>query len=335
VGAFGYYAVTFLIAAGVSIALSIALRPLLRRYALARPNARSSHKVPTPQGGGIAVVAAVFAAVLIASALVPIDPRAIMALWPLAAGILLLAVTGAIDDLVHMPVAPRFVLQFIAVSAVVALLPIDARLVPMLPWWIERAALVIGGVYFVNLVNFMDGLDWMTVAEVVPLTACLVLILLFQPLSLACAIAVALLGAIIGFSPFNRPVAKLFLGDVGSLPIGLALFWLLVQLALHGHVVAALLLPLYYVADATVTLLRRLAHGDNVFQAHRDHFYQRATDRGFSALDVVERVFLVNVGLGALAILSVSGALWAKLVMLALGVVLVAALLVHLARGKR
>ena len=70
-------------------------------------------------------------------------------------------------------------------------------------------------------------------------------------------IALALFGAMLGFAPFNRPVAKLFLGDGGSLPIGLVLGWLLLQLAGNGHLAAALLLPLYYVADATITLLRR------------------------------------------------------------------------------
>src|SRR5262249_10837177 len=133
------------------------------------------------------------------------------------------------------------------------------------------------------------------------------------------------------------PVAKLFLGDVGSLPIGLILFWLLLQLAARGQLGAALLLPLYYLADATVTLLRRLARGDNVLQAHRTHFYQRATDRGFSVGgDVVALVFLVNIVLAALAVGAVAAAsAWISGAALALGGATVAGLLLHLARGKR
>ena len=84
----------------------------------------------------------------------------------------------------------------------------------------------------------------------------------------------------IGFAPFNRPVAKIFLGDVGSLPIGLLLGWCLLQLASHQHLAAALLLPLYYLADATVTLLRRVIQREPFWAAHRSHFYQRATDNG-------------------------------------------------------
>jgi UDP-N-acetylmuramyl pentapeptide phosphotransferase/UDP-N-acetylglucosamine-1-phosphate transferase len=97
-------------------------------------------------------------------------------------------------------------------------------------------------------------------------------------------------------------VAKVFLGDVGSLPIGLLLGWCLLQLAWHQQIAAALLLPLYYLSDATVTLLRRLVRGESFWAAHRSHFYQRATDNGFTVLRVVSEVFALNVGLAVLAI---------------------------------
>jgi UDP-N-acetylmuramyl pentapeptide phosphotransferase/UDP-N-acetylglucosamine-1-phosphate transferase len=108
----------------------------------------------------------------------------------------------------------------------------------------------------------------------------------------------------IGFAPFNRPVAKIFLGDVGSLPIGLLLGWCLMELASHQHLAAALLLPLYYLADASVTLLRRVAKREPFWAAHRSHFYQRATDNGFSVWRVVSEVFVLNVALAGLAIAS-------------------------------
>jgi len=331
------FALVFLVAAATSVGLILLLKPALARYALARPNARSSHKIPTPQGGGIAVVAATLAGVLAGAALASIAPDMLLALWPLAAAVVLLAAVGAGDDILHIPVGPRLILQFVAVGLVLAALPDDARVMPQLPWWLERAALLIGGVYVVNLVNFMDGIDWMTVAEVVPVTVglCGLFWLGASPLRDA-VIAAALLGAVAGFAPFNRPVAKLFLGDVGSLPIGLLMFWLLLQLATRGHVAAALLLPLYYLADATVTLGRRLARGENVLQAHRSHFYQRATDLGFSVGEVVARVFAVNLVLAALAIVSVSASSsWSPIIALGLGIAVVAALLTHLARGKR
>jgi UDP-N-acetylmuramyl pentapeptide phosphotransferase/UDP-N-acetylglucosamine-1-phosphate transferase len=121
----------------------------------------------------------------------------------------------------------------------------------------------------------------------------------------ATLVAAALCGAMLGFAPFNRPVAKIFLGDVGSLPIGLLLGWCLLQLALHGQFAAALLLPMYYLFDATVTLLRRMARREPFWAAHRSHFYQRATDNGFSVWRVVREIFALNVVLAALAIGSV------------------------------
>src|SRR6202040_3305923 len=81
-------------------------------------------------------------------------------------------------------------------------------------------------------------------------------------------VALALAGALVGFAPFNRPVAQLFLGDVGSLPIGLLVGWCLIELA-SQHVAAALLLPLYYLADSTITLFRRVMAGEQFWDAHR------------------------------------------------------------------
>jgi UDP-N-acetylmuramyl pentapeptide phosphotransferase/UDP-N-acetylglucosamine-1-phosphate transferase len=120
----------------------------------------------------------------------------------------------------------------------------------------------------------------------------------------ATLLAFALCGATLGFAYFNRPVAQLFLGDVGSLPIGLLLGWLLVLLGAGGHFTAAVLLPLYYVADATITLLRRFARGERVSQAHRSHFYQRAAHGALGVYGVVGHVFALNLALIALATIS-------------------------------
>jgi UDP-N-acetylmuramyl pentapeptide phosphotransferase/UDP-N-acetylglucosamine-1-phosphate transferase len=218
---------------------------------------------------------------------------------------LFIAIVGFADDLKSIPVLTRLMLQAIPVGAILFATPGDLRIVPAFPFWIERSLLLLAGLWFVNLVNFMDGLDWMTVAEVVPVTAAMIVLGSFGefPLS-ATIVAAALCGAMIGFAPFNRPVATIFLGDVGSLPIGLLLGWCLLQLAWHQHFVAALLLPLYYLSDATVTLLRRIFRSEPFWAAHRSHFYQRATDNGFSVLRVVSEVFLLNLALAALAIVS-------------------------------
>jgi UDP-N-acetylmuramyl pentapeptide phosphotransferase/UDP-N-acetylglucosamine-1-phosphate transferase len=149
------------------------------------------------------------------------------------------------------------------------------------------------------------------------------------------AVALALFGAMLGFAPFNRPVATLFLGDAGSLPVGLILFWLLLQLAAGGHIAAALLLPLYYLADATVTLFWRLARGENPIKAHRVHFYQVAKERGMPVSAIVGAVTTVNILLAALAGVSLAAASpWVDAAALAAGGVAVAVLLAKLGRSR-
>jgi UDP-N-acetylmuramyl pentapeptide phosphotransferase/UDP-N-acetylglucosamine-1-phosphate transferase len=330
-------AVTAAFAAVMSAALIVLLYPLLKRYALAKPNARSSHRTPTPQGGGIAVIAATVAAILIAAGL---RLSGLGLVWPLPTIItaaVVMACIGAIDDIHPLPAAPRLLLQAVIVAGVVYTLPDHLRIVPLLPWWLERVLLVLGGLWFVNLVNFMDGIDWMTVAEVIPLTASFVVLGLADALpAYGTVVALALGGAVLGFAYFNRPVAKVFLGDVGSLPIGLLLGWLLLLLAAGGHLVAAIVMPLYYLADATVTLILRLLRGEPVWKPHRTHFYQLATDRGFTVIDVVARVFLVNVCVCALAVMTIllPGKV-SEITALLASAGLVAGLLFTFARGNR
>jgi UDP-N-acetylmuramyl pentapeptide phosphotransferase/UDP-N-acetylglucosamine-1-phosphate transferase len=323
-------------AIAISVAIILAIRPWLQRIVLAKPNARSSHSVPTPQGGGIAVIVATIIAAAGALYFSASAASAPASLLPLLAGVIVIAAVGAADDIRSIGVAPRFFLQAFSVALVIFALPNDLRVAPFMPVVVERLLLTVGGLWFVNLVNFMDGLDWMTVAEVVPITAALAIFGTFGFLPAGPAIiSLALCGAMIGFAYFNRPVARLFLGDVGSLPIGLLLGWLLVQLAGRGALAAAMLLPLYYLADATITLVRRLIRGEKIWQAHRSHFYQRATDRGFTVRQVVAHVFAVNVALAALAFVTLAApGLFNDVAAVVCGTALVSWLLFAFARGK-
>jgi UDP-N-acetylmuramyl pentapeptide phosphotransferase/UDP-N-acetylglucosamine-1-phosphate transferase len=325
----------FAAAALICVFLIVVLRPLLARYALAQPNPRSSHKLPTPQGGGIAVLAATIA---VSAAAIYFSAPGAAASFQLAlvlAAVILIAGVGVLADIQPHNIAPRLLLQALAVSAVIVAFPSDLRIIPFLPLAAERVLLVFGGLWFVNLVNFMDGLDLMTVAEVVPIVTATGLIGFFGVMPAATiAVSLALCGAMVGFAFFNRPIAKLFLGDVGSLPIALLLGWLLLFLAGSGGRTAAILLPLYYLADSTITLLRRAVSGEPVWQAHRSHFYQRATDRGFRVIGVVARVFALNVALVALALTTILlPTRTIEIVALIAGALLVASLLIVFARG--
>jgi UDP-N-acetylmuramyl pentapeptide phosphotransferase/UDP-N-acetylglucosamine-1-phosphate transferase len=322
-------------AAIISYCMIFALHPLFVRYTLALPNARSSHRNPTPQGGGFAVVVSTIVVVEAGLSLVPWltgDHARLASIFAATVG---LAVVGATDDVSPMEALPRLFFQAVGVLIVILALPGELHVISMIPQWAERVAIFFALLWFVNLVNFMDGADWMIVVEVVPVTLGLTLLGLGGALPMyATLTALSLCGAMIGFAPFNRPVARLFLGDVGSLPIGLLLGWLLVLLAGGGHLVAALLLPLFYLADATITLMRRLANGEQVMQAHRSHFYQQALDGGLKVYEVVGRVFLVNIILVALAFFTLTSPLVFQIIALACGCSLVGALLWNFSRAN-
>ncbi len=325
-------------AAALAAVLCVLLRPLLLRYALARPNARSSHKIPTPQGGGIAVLVGAFAALAASLWLAPVEREASRAVLVIALAVIGLGIVGAWDDIRPLPASVRLVLQAACVAFVLFRAAPELRLFPeIVPLWVERAFALLAGVWFVNLVNFMDGLDWITLAGMAPLTAALALAGMTGAIDPVTGwLAAGLCGGLLGFAPFNRPVARLFLGDVGSLPIGLVTAYLLYRLAGTGAFAAAVILPLYHITDATITLLRRLARGEKVWEAHRSHFYQQATANGFSVIAVVGRVALLNLALAALAGASlVWPALWVQLVCLAIAAVLTGLLLHRFASSPR
>ncbi|MGL4442554.1 MAG: glycosyl transferase [Alsobacter sp.] len=320
-------------AAASSALLCVLLRPLLARYALARPNARSSHRVPTPQGGGIAVLGGGFLALWLAVwLLAPTAGMAELVFVGVAAAAL--ALVGAWDDIRPLPAGLRLGLQALCVAVVLVYAAPEIRLFPQMPLAAERCLALLAGLWFVNLTNFMDGLDWITVAGFVPLAGALALAaglgLIDLPTGL---LAAALCGGLLGFAPFNKPVARLFLGDVGSLPIGLVTAYLLYRLAGTGALAAALILPLYHVMDATLTLLRRLARRERVWEAHRSHFYQQATTNGYSVASIVRQVALLNLGLILLATLSILWpAAWIQFACLAAAILPTAWLLRRFAR---
>src|SRR5437763_457923 len=121
------------------------------------------------------------------------------------------------------------------------------------------------------------------------------------------ALAAAIVAAAGGFLVWNWAPARIFLGDVGSVPLGYLLGFLLLDQAARGHWRLALILPLYFLADATITLLRRLARGERIWEAHREHFYQRAVQSGLGHAAVVRQVILADIVLIACGWLAEEG----------------------------
>ncbi|UUT21627.1 MULTISPECIES: glycosyltransferase family 4 protein [Pseudomonas] len=281
---------------------SWALTGFIRRYALTRslldiPNARSSHTVPTPRGGGVAIVVAFLLGLPVLSLLDRMPPPVMIGMS--GAG-LLVALIGIADDYGHIAARWRLAVHFIAAAWVLSwfdgLASIEFFGVAIaLGWW----GWILGGLYLVwmlNLYNFMDGIDGLASIEAICacLGMCLIYVLIgdlelvWAPLMLAIGVA--------GFLCWNFPSAKIFLGDAGSGFLGLVLGAMTLQAAWSAPELIScwLILLGVFIVDATWTLVRRLIRGDKVYQAHSSHAYQFAA-RCWGHKKVTVLVGVVNV----------------------------------------
>ena len=300
---------------GVLIALisflliAVTLRYLKQKAVLDHPNERSSHSTPVPRGGGLPVVA-----IILIAWIYPFDTQllAITFSWtstaPICVAFALLAAISWADDLKSLSPKFRLTIQALAIAIGIAALPHEVSLFNnAVPAWLEKAFLFFGWLWFVNLFNFMDGIDGISGVET--LGICMGLLLLSSLHELPAAMpwhALTVAAAMVGFLWWNRPPARIFLGDVGSVSIGFILGWLLLELALAGYWASALILPSYYVCDATYTLLRRALRGEKVWQAHREHFYQKAVQAGRTHGAVTGSIGIANVALIALSVSAIS-----------------------------
>lgn len=315
-------------------------RRLIARNVLDRPNARSSHTVPTPRGGGLAVIGVGLPLGMAVAALAGAPVWSLGALFAAAA---VLALVSLRDDVRPIPPGPRFAIQVVTVLAGLwALMPLaPANLTGSLLAGATVAA-AIGWLWFINLYNFMDGIDGIAVVETVSICLGVATIDLAgrwlaidvvavggagQPWLWAPALVLA--AASMGFAPWNWAPARIFLGDVGSIPLGYLLGGLLLILALQGAVLPALILPAYYLADASLTIGQRLLHGEKPWQPHKEHFYQKAVQAGLSHAAVASRVALCNLILVGCSLAALAG--W-SVIAVAVAAVCVAALLASFAR---
>ena len=286
----------------------LALKLLVAYNVLDRPDKRSSHRGTVPTGGGIAVICVVLPGwiflALITGTLGEI--RIIVASAAILAGI------SFIDDIRQVPQWVRLAAHVSAVTLGLTLLPDSALLFDgLLPHWADRLATGVTWVWFINLFNFMDGIDGLTGVETIAVAGGLATALLITTSGEGgdwsrAPLAAVLAGAAAGFLVLNWQPARLFLGDTGSVPLGYLLGWLLVWSAcVAGLWWLALVLPLYYWADATTTLLARGAKGEKVWRAHRRHAYQVAVQAGASHATVAGFIAIINVALVLLSLLAV------------------------------
>lgn len=288
-----------------SLAIALAswwLTGRVRRYALAGslldiPNERSSHRLPTPRGGGLAIVFVVLGS-LLGLALVGIVE------WPLTWALLgaggLVAVIGFLDDHRHVPVRWRLGCHFLAAGWALGWLGGLAP-VALLGWEVdlEEAGFLLGLLYLVwmlNLFNFMDGIDGIAALETISVCVGGALVYLCVGAGQSAMVEWLLACAALGFLIWNFPPARIFLGDAGSGFIGVVLGILSLQAAWQAPQLlwSWLILLGVFIVDATFTLLRRLLGGEPVYQPHRSHAYQKAARRYAGHLPVTLTVGAIN-----------------------------------------
>lgn len=265
------------------------------------PNQRSSHTVPTPKGGGVALVAAVLAVMaLVVSESAPAGAP-VYAL--ISAAALALAVVGWLDDRSHVAVPQRFLVHLLAGVA----LGVFVNLIHPLPgvlnllwigWWIFWT------IASINIVNFMDGIDGMMATQ--GLIYGVFLFALLSPNSVGARYGLILGAACLGFLLWNWAPAKIFMGDVGSGPLGF-LFVVGGAMALQIEPAALVFLPLFPLyLDALITLLSRARKRERLTDAHRQHLYQRIANGGAGHAKV-SLAYAVAAAIGAVVAVGIRG----------------------------
>lgn len=267
---------------------------------------RSSHKVPTPRGGGLAFVkvTVVFSVAYSAYQLlfgegVSADNFYLLALTACSA---LVAFVGWRDDISPLGALPRLASQFLVTGLCLYFLP--QMYEGLVPFWVEKIILAFAWVWFINLYNFMDGLDGFAAQQGIFLA----LVLSFVPaVGVLAPVCLVLMGSVLGFLRLNYPPAKIFMGDVGSTYLGFMLggilFWALSSFPVEGFA-PLLTLTLLFTADATYTLFKRALQGKKPWQAHKEHWYQRAHQAQMTHAEVLKRAVLINVTLGVVVLFA-------------------------------
>jgi Fuc2NAc and GlcNAc transferase len=281
------------------IATGFARRFALRHAILDIPNARSSHLTPTPRGGGLAIVAA-FSAALVVLVFAAGFPGNIA--FALIAGGGAVALAGYLDDRKALPARVRICIH--AIAATLAILVIGGVAQPTLQHmglhgvWAGSLLGLVAVIWFINLFNFMDGIDGIAGSEAVFVAGAGALLnWRFGGDVGLTASMLTLAAATLGFLIWNWPPARIFMGDVGSGFLGFALAVLALTASRHSAVPLEswVILGGVFLVDATFTLISRAARGERWFEAHRTHAYQIIASRWGAHLPVTVLVIAVNV----------------------------------------
>lgn len=272
------------------------IKAMTARGRLDEPNHRSMHDTPKPSGAGLVAIPVILVLWWL-SAPVPGDLNG--ALIPCA---LLLSVVGWIDDNYQLPAGKRLVTYFAVIGIYLALLPRTAHIFPLVPLLVERVVLLLALAWYVNLFNFMDGIDGIAGSEAAAIGIGFVAVAgIAVP---GASLALLITASMLGYLAWNWAPGRVMMGDAGSIPLGFLTGALMLELAFSGQLAAALILPAFFCVDATITLARRLWAGHRFSDSHREHFYQRAAAACPTHATVVVAMLVADAGLVLAALIS-------------------------------
>ena len=282
-----------------TVILLLLLQPLLLRLNMVDvPNERSSHSRPILRGGGLAIALAACAALLISDA---IDDKGAGALLIVSAGF---AAVGFADDHQSRSVKLRLAAQLVLAAVAALLLARDFDLeVALLV--LATAATGFWIVAYVNIFNFMDGINGITAVTASIVGATHMVVGTQIDSDLVAIAGAALLGSAVGFLPFNFPTPRVFAGDVGSYFLGSYIAILSVIALSSGASFVAVAAPLaVYLADTTFTLARRALHGNRLWESHREHSYQNLANHRLTHTSTTMVVAFITAACAGLGLLS-------------------------------
>ena len=281
------------------------------------PSERSNHNIPKPKGAGLILIPLIIFATLLVFFL----EKTLDNDWFVIFGFtLILMIVSFLDDLKNVSSKIRLIFQIFCVLSSLFLFKDELNLLigssflnfispefSILKPIIILFLLTILWVWIINLFNFMDGMDGITSVQVITLAIFINIISIFDLIEINFLyFSLILLAIFIAFLSVNKPPAKIFLGDVGSIPIGYLVGFLIIYNVINtGLIIPFVIIILYYLLDSTITLLIRLLNGENIFQAHSNHFYQKIIRKGFSHNYVLKKITILNFTLLLLSITSI------------------------------
>lgn len=273
------------------------------------PDPRRVHSRITPRGGGLAIVIVVIIALI---AYEYFSTKTLINSIKIVPLLLIISTISFLDDLISIPIFVRLIFHIICSTIAIFLFLFPVVLFHYeLPLYIDFMLSIIGLIVFLNIYNFLDGIDGISGAESIHLSITILILCYLKSdiiinTNFIIVLNIIILACSIGFLIFNWHPAKIFLGDVGSISLGflLGLCLLLISASSVHLFVASSIASLYYLADGGLTILIRLVNKEKIWQPHLKHFFQKAVRNGKSHKEVVSRIIICNILLMVLSIIS-------------------------------